>query len=64
MMKNNTDEEQRISSKSPTIGVILQRKLAETSKAMNPLLTEEEAKAILLVYATAIERVLKENNLE
>lgn len=64
MLKNNTDEEQRISSKSPTIGVAVQRKLAETSKAMNPLLTENEAKQILLVYATAIDRVLKENNLE
>ena len=61
---SNADDERRISSKSPTIGVAVQRKLAETSRAMNPLLTEDEAKAILLVYATAIDRILKENNLE
>lgn len=63
-MQNKNDDEERICSKSPTIDVAVQRNLAETAKAMNPMLTQEEAKQILLVYAMAIDRILKENDLE
>ena len=61
---NTATDEQMISSKSPTIDITMQRKILEISKEMNKFLTEEEAKIILSTYGMAIERILKENNLE
>lgn len=54
-----TDNE-LISSKSPTIDTVTQRKLLELQK-INPLLTEEESKQIMRVYLSALDRVMKEN---
>lgn len=54
------DSEKMITSKSPTINIATQRKLAEM-KDINPLLTQEEANKILKVYLSALDRLLEEN---
>lgn len=54
------ENDELIYSKSPTIGVVEQRKLIELQE-INSLLTIEECKAIMRVYMSALERVMKEN---
>lgn len=59
----NEDDDELIYSKSPTIGVVEQRKIAELQE-INSLLTMEECKAIMRIYVSALERVMKENGKE
>lgn len=53
-------DDRLIGSKTPTIDIPTQRKLQEIQK-FNSLLTIEEAVAIMKIYSSAIDRVLKEN---
>ncbi len=55
------DEEKKIFSKSPTIGVIEARKLLEITKTMWGMLSIDEYTKIMLVFGDAAERILKEN---
>ena len=58
------DDEVYIGSISPTISVSEQRKLFEIAKQMNAMLTKEEFTTIMYTYGKAIDRILKENNME
>lgn len=61
-MSNN--DEVYIGSMSPTIGVAEVRKLRERSRIMDLMLTKEEYVSIMAIYGQAIDRILKENNME
>lgn len=61
-MSNN--DEVYIGSMSPTIGVAEVRKLREMSRTMDLMLTKEEYVSIMAIYGQAIDRILKENNME
>lgn len=58
------DDEVYIGSISPTIGVKEQRDLAILAKQVNPMLTQKEYASIMAVYGEALDRILKENNVE
>lgn len=61
-MANNDDL--YIGSASPTIGSVEQRKLTEVAQQMNCMLTKEEFISIMFIYGKAIDRIMRENNLE
>jgi hypothetical protein len=61
-MENN--DEVYIGSISPTIGIAEVRKLRELSKTMDLMLTKEEYIGIMAIYGQAIDRIMKENNME
>lgn len=61
-MSNN--DEVYIGSMSPTIGVTEVRKLREMGRTMDLMLTKEEYVSIMAIYGQAIDRILKENNME
>lgn len=61
-MSNN--DEVYIGSMSPTIGVAEVRKLREMGRTMDLMLTKEEYVSIMAIYGQAIDRILKENNME
>lgn len=61
-MSNN--DEVYIGSMSPTIGVAEVRKLRERGRIMDLMLTKEEYVSIMAIYGQAIDRILKENNME
>ena len=56
--------EQMLESKSETIGVADQRKLREITHELGGLLTQNEYATIAMVYASAIDRLCKENGVE
>lgn len=58
------NKEVYIGSVSPTIGVAEQRNLAVLAKQVNPMLTEKEYAAIMATYGEALDRILKENDME
>lgn len=60
----SSNKDMYISSISETIGVTEQRQLLELSRNVNSMLTLEEFKSIMAIYGKAIDRVLKENNVE
>ena len=53
-----------ITSKSETIGVLEIRNLLETTNTLKAALTMDEYTTIMLIYNSAIERLLRENGLE
>ena len=61
MAKN---DEVYIGSVSPTIGVAEVRKLREMGRTMDLMLTKEEYVNIMAIYGQAIDRIMKENNIE
>lgn len=58
------DDEVYIGSVSPTIGVAEVRKLREISRTMDLMLTKNEYISIMAIYGQAIDRIMKENNIE
>ena len=64
MSNQKNEDELYISSITPTIGVIEQRKLLEVTKNTMILLTKDEFAQIMYVYGKAIDRVLKENGVK
>lgn len=58
------EDELYIGSMSPTIGVAEVRKLKEMGKTMDLMLTHEEYVAIMAIYGSAIDRIMKENNIK
>lgn len=58
------DDEVYIGSVSPTIGVAEVRKLREMSRTMDLMLTKNEYISIMAIYGQAIDRIMKENNIE
>ena len=58
------NEDIYIGSMSPTIGPVEVRKLKEMSRTMDLMLTTEEYVSIMAVYGKAIDRIMKENNME
>lgn len=58
------DDEVYIGSVSPTIGVAEVRKLREISRTMDLILTKNEYISIMAIYGQAIDRIMKENNIE
>lgn len=61
MAKN---DEMYIGSVSPTIGVAEIRKLREMGRTMDLMLTYDEYVSIMAVYGSAIDRIMKENNIQ
>lgn len=61
-MSNN--DEVYIGSMSPTIGIAEVRKLREMGRTMDLMLTKEEYIGIMAIYGQAIDRIMKENNME
>lgn len=61
MSKN---DEVYVGSISPTIGVTEVRKLKEMGRTMDLMLTKEEYVSIMAIYGQAIDRIMKENNIE
>lgn len=61
MSKN---DEVYVGSISPTIGVTEVRKLREMGRTMDLMLTKEEYVSIMAIYGQAIDRIMKENNME
>lgn len=61
MAKN---DEVYIGSVSPTIGVAEIRKLREMGRTMDLMLTYDEYVNIMAVYGSAIDRIMKENNIQ
>lgn len=53
-----------IGSVSPTIGVAEIRKLREMGRTMDLMLTYDEYVSIMAVYGSAIDRIMKENNIQ
>ena len=64
MSNQKNEDELYISSVTPTIGVIEQRKLLEVTKNTMILLTKDEFAQIMYIYGKAIDRVLKENGIK
>ena len=58
------NEDMYIGSMSPTIGPVEVRKLREMSRTMDFMLTKEEFLSIMCIYGKAIDRIMKENNME
>jgi len=58
------NNEQKIASKSETIGVVEVRNLQEVVHTMALGLTYEEYVKIMTVFGAACDRILKENGLE
>ena len=58
------DSETYITSLSPTVGAVEVRKLKEISEQIGPLLTINEYMRVMDVFSEAIDRILKENNVE
>lgn len=55
------ENEKMLVSKSETIGALEIRSLLEVTNTMKMALTMDEFAAIMMVYSSAIERLLKEN---
>lgn len=64
MSNQKNEDELYISSITPTIGVIEQKKLLEVTKNTMILLTKDEFAQIMYIYGKAINRVLKENGIK
>ena len=60
---NNFSDDEMLISKSPTIDMVTQRKLAELQE-LNKLLTIKESNQIMKVYLSALNRIMKENGKE
>lgn len=54
-------EEKELVSSSETIGVPQIKQILEVGRTMNMMLTHDEFIAIMVIYNSAVERLLKEN---